>query len=142
MKIQTVVRNQAVKLHYGHHQRQVVQTRWIYSTDDQFAITVRFRVPGDWVEWRFARDLLAEGIVGEAGIGDVRVRFTEDDELLLELCSPNGVAVFDLDVKAANQFLEATCDLVPLDEETEDLSVLDELLSPSAPGPDSAPPAP
>jgi hypothetical protein len=155
--VQTIVSNQAVQLLYGHNQCQLVQTRWSYRTDDQHAITVHFRVPDGWVRWRFARDLLVDGMLAHdllvngllvddllvaAGLADVRIRPAQDDTLLLELCSPNGVAVFALDARAARKFLDATYDLVPLDEETEDLSVLEQLLEPARPGSDSGPPAP
>src|SRR5690348_4994040 len=45
-----------------------------YSGDDPYAIRIAFHVGLDEpVEWIFARDLLAEGVNGRAGLGDVQV---------------------------------------------------------------------
>jgi Streptomyces sporulation and cell division protein, SsgA len=62
-----------------------------YSADDPYAIRMSFHVGTDEpVEWIFARDLLAVGLEGPAGEGDVQVWPTEDHgrELLNIALSP------------------------------------------------------
>ena len=45
-----------------------------YSREDPYAIRIAFHVGLDQpVEWIFARDLLARGIEGREGLGDVQV---------------------------------------------------------------------
>jgi hypothetical protein len=51
-----------------------------YDTRDPYAVVAAFRTGrAGWVEWVFARDLLADGLIAEAGNGDVRIRPAVDD---------------------------------------------------------------
>lgn len=127
---------QAVEVHDGEDRRVVVPTCWRFAADDPYAVTLSFRTRCGYVDWTFARSLLAEGFTAAAGEGDVRLAPLPENELLLllEIESPSGRATFDLDRTAARRFLDATTALVPLGEEHlwVDLDAPDALL-PSAP---------
>lgn len=100
-----------------------VRSRWTYNAAEPFTIAVSFQSEDDvWVEWVFARDLLVNGLVGSAGIGDVRLRPKRTHgrtALQLEIESPEGHALLELDRESAQRFLEATIRLVPLGEESD-----------------------
>jgi hypothetical protein len=86
------------------------------------------------VEWIFARELLAAGLEGPAGEGDVQVWPTEEhglEVLNLALSSPFGEAHFEAPRSATSAFLGQTYDMIPAGQESEFLDVdteLDELL--------------
>ena len=104
-----------------------VLSRLSYHAEEPFAVTVAFRTErGRWIEWTFARDLLVTGMTEPSGLGDVRIRpdLSEDDELLtLEIESPDGYASFELEREDVRTFLDASCELVPLGEESEHFDV-------------------
>ncbi|MGW3473013.1 SsgA family sporulation/cell division regulator, partial [Saccharopolyspora sp. NPDC000995] len=65
------------------------------------------------------RDLLADGLVAEAGEGDVRIRPRLDSSglVMIELSSPSGQATFEVDADQLVEFLNDTYDAVaPGDE--------------------------
>src|SRR5580700_6046361 len=125
-----------------------------YSREDPYAIRIAFHVGLDEpVEWIFARDLLARGIEGREGLGDVQVwpsAGTEGGEpgsvLNLELSSPFGQAHFEAPVKDVADFLRKTYQIVVAGEESDHVNVEAELtdllrqasyhqeISPSRPG--------
>jgi hypothetical protein len=86
------------------------------------------------VEWIFARNLLAVGLEGPAGEGDVQVWPSDDrgDEVLnIALSSPFGEAHFEAPRSATAEFLNRTYDIISAGREADfiDLdSELDELL--------------
>jgi hypothetical protein len=104
-----------------HEAAAPVVTRWSYYSDDPFAVTIEIQSRGNrFVDWVLARDLLVEGLEAAAGIGDVRVRpanMGEWDVTLIEICSPDGRAVLEVDRELLRQFVQATIDLVPLGAE-------------------------
>ena len=76
-----------------------------YRAEDPYAIRMAFHVGMDEpVEWIFARDLLAGGMTGPAGDGDVRVwpadTPTGQRVLNLSLSSPFGQAHFEAPLTA------------------------------------------
>jgi hypothetical protein len=101
-----------------HEAAAPVVTRWSYCTDDPYAVTIEIQTRGDrWVDWVLARQLLVDGLSEPAGIGDVRVRpatMGEWDVTLVEICSPDGHALLEVDRDLLSQFVQATIDLVPL----------------------------
>jgi hypothetical protein len=106
-----------------------------YSADDPYAIRMAFHVGADEpVEWIFARELLAIGLEGPAGEGDVQVWPSEEHglELLnLALSSPFGEAHFEAPRGVTADFLSRTYDMIAAGRESEFLDVdseLDELL--------------
>ncbi len=106
-----------------------------YSAEDPYAIRMAFHVGMDEpVEWIFARNLLAVGLEGPAGEGDVQVWPGEDhgEEVLnIALSSPFGEAHFEAPRSATAEFLRRTYEVISAGREGNfiDLdSELDELL--------------
>jgi Streptomyces sporulation and cell division protein, SsgA len=98
-----------------------------YSREDPYAVRVAFQASeGEPVQWYFARDLLAAGIQGRAGLGDVRVwpsagstASAPGSVLTIELTSPSGRARLEASVKQIRDFLRRTYQLVPPGAESE-----------------------
>ena len=85
-----------------------------YDTRDPYAVVAAFRTgKAGWVEWVFARDLLADGLIAAAGEGDVRIRPSTDDPevVVVELSSPSGHAVFEASAQEFADFLDRTYDV-------------------------------
>lgn len=85
----------AVRTPDGH---EAMPAELRYDVADPYAVTVVFRVcPGRSMEWVFGRDLLAEGLAGAAGDGDVRIRREAGNPsvVIFELDSPFGHATMD-----------------------------------------------
>ena len=106
-----------------------------YSAEDPYAIRMAFHVGMDEpVEWIFARNLLAVGLEGPAGEGDVQVWPGADHGeavLNLALSSPFGEAHFEAPRSATAEFLRRTYEVISAGREGDfiDLdSELDELL--------------
>ena len=101
-----------------HQSAAPVVTRWTYSMDDPFAVTLVIQTRGDQcVDWVLARNLLVAGLTGPAGIGDVRVRpaqTAEWDVVLIEIRSPDGRAMLEVDRDLLQQFVDATIEVIPL----------------------------
>ncbi|KAA2264648.1 SsgA family sporulation/cell division regulator [Solihabitans fulvus] len=96
-----------------------IDARLRYDTEDPYAMGVRFHTGQGVVEWMFARELLADGLIAAAGEGDIRVRpSTEDPELVLvELVTPGGHAVLTASAEDLADFLDRSYDLVPPGDE-------------------------
>jgi hypothetical protein len=97
-----------------------VQVELRYDTNDPYAVVAAFRTGrAGWVEWVFARDLLADGLIAEAGDGDVRIHPNSEDPevVVVELSSPSGHATFEASAQELADFLDSTYDVVlPGDE--------------------------
>lgn len=107
-----------------------VQVELRFDTRDPFAVVTAFRTGrAGWVEWVFARDLLADGLLGDAGEGDVRIHPANDDPevVVLELTSPSGHAVFEASAQRLAEFLDTTYDVVLPGQETTWMDVDDAL---------------
>ncbi|WP_086826512.1 SsgA family sporulation/cell division regulator [Allokutzneria sp. NRRL B-24872] len=92
-----------------------VEVEFSYSTRDPYAIQVLFNPYGDQsVQWILARDLLADGLLAEAGEGDVRIWPVMDelDVVVLEFTTPAGQARFGADPEDLVDFLNETYELV------------------------------
>ncbi|MEV4945343.1 SsgA family sporulation/cell division regulator [Streptomyces sp. NPDC053755] len=92
-----------------------------YDREDPYAVSMAFPPPatleGVEVSWAFARELLAEGVDGPAGIGDVRVRPYGYDRTVVEFHAPEGVAVVHIRTSELRRFLERAQRLVPAGRE-------------------------
>ncbi|MFG3661715.1 SsgA family sporulation/cell division regulator [Streptomyces sp. NPDC047706] len=88
-----------------------------YDLTDPFAIRMTFpaqaTLEGEEVCWTFSRELLAAGMHGPVGHGDVRVRPYGYDRTVLEFHAPEGAAVVHVRSGELRQFLQATRTLVP-----------------------------
>jgi Streptomyces sporulation and cell division protein, SsgA len=103
-----------------------------YDADDPYAVHLAFppTETAQGVEWMFARQLLADGLVALTGDGDVRIWPSPEDPdgpSYIELCSPSGRAVFAAPHDALVTFLRRTVDLVPPGCESERYDVDAEL---------------
>lgn len=96
-----------------------IEARLHYDVTDPYAVAVVFQTRSGPVEWIFARELLADGLIAAAGEGDIQVRPSADDEaaVLIELRAPTGGAVLDAPAEELADFLDATYDLVLPGEE-------------------------
>jgi hypothetical protein len=111
-----------------------VRSRWSYRVGEPFTVTAAFQTDQDrWVEWVFSRELLVTGLTESAGVGDVRFRPMAErglNMLVVEIESPEGYALLELDLDSVAGFLGATDELVPLGAEGEHFDVdalIDEL---------------
>jgi hypothetical protein len=86
-----------------------------YDADDPLAVRAAFRTGGKPVCWLLGRDLLAAGLNGRAGHGDVQVRPLPGRarRLLVSLSSPDGVALLRVDAAELAGFLDDTFRVVP-----------------------------
>ncbi|MFJ5260237.1 SsgA family sporulation/cell division regulator [Streptomyces sp. NPDC088387] len=92
-----------------------------YDRSEPFAVRMTFpaqaTLEGVEVCWTFSRELLAAGLEGPEGQGDVRVRPYGYDRTVLEFHAPEGTAVVHIHSADVRSFLEATGDLVSEDRE-------------------------
>lgn len=104
-----------VRLRCSEQETVAVLTRWAYSSQLPYGITVAFGVgKKGWIEWTFARDLLRAGLKEQVGTGDVRVEPMpgNPDIVALKLTSPSGEAEFEVDGADVRRILHATDHLV------------------------------
>ena len=115
-----------------HGQPAPVVTRWTYSADDPFAVTLGVRTRSDrFVEWLVARDLVIESLYTATGIGDIRMSPQEVqgyDIVEIEIRSPDGRAVLEVDRELLVQFVDAAVALVPVGEESARMDLDAEIL--------------
>jgi hypothetical protein len=115
-----------------------VRVELSYSSRDPYAVQASFRTgQSSPVDWVFARDLLADGLVDSAGTGDVRVQpmSTDPTRIELELTSPSGHALFTTSSQSLSDFLDRTYEAVPPTSEYSWLdfdAALDQLLAPNS----------
>lgn len=104
-----------------HQAAAPVVTRWTYHAADPFAVTMAIQTRSErWVEWLLGRDLLVAGLRGPVGLGDVRLRperTAEWDIVLIEITSPDGHAVLEVDRDLLERFVIATLEAVPIGAE-------------------------
>ena len=105
-----------------HGQPAPVVTRWTYTADDPFAVTLGVRTRGDrFVEWLLARDLVIDSLRGPAGHGDVRMspqRVQDYDIVEIEIRSSDGRAILEVDRDQLQEFLDSATALVPVGAES------------------------
>jgi hypothetical protein len=96
-----------------------VEAELQYNPEDPYAVAVLFHTGQGKVEWMFARDLLADGLLTPSGEGDIMVRPASDDpeRVLLELNAPTGFAILSADAEHIAEFLDLTYDVVQPGEE-------------------------
>ena len=116
-----------------------------YSCADPYAIRMAFKVGTDEpVEWILARDLLAAGLKGSEGLGDVRAwpsavscdpdaaavggSAAGQQILNIAMSSPYGQAQFEVSAKVIEEFLQRTYQLVATGQESSYLNFDAELI--------------
>lgn len=98
-----------------------------YRADDPYAVEAVFAHENMDVSWTFARDLLTDGMRGQAGDGDVRVwpststststSTSDGARIFIELSPPAGTALVSLPRSYVQDFLNQTTDIVPIGTE-------------------------
>ena len=97
-----------------------------YGIDDPYAVRAQFHGEGSDVEWVFARDLLAAGLDGMSGEGDVKVwpaPAMRPGIVLISLSSPDGRAVLEADSHDVRAFLDLSEQIVPMGAESDHLDL-------------------
>jgi hypothetical protein len=84
-----------------------------YDSRNPYAVSITFSGPHRTVEWTFARDLLADGMLAPSGVGDVHVRPGVGTDLVLDLYSPAGAATLCAHIADIAEFVITTYELVP-----------------------------
>ncbi|MFI1971206.1 regulator [Streptomyces cinnamoneus] len=106
---------------------RTVPARLRYDRRDPFAVRIAFppaaSLDGADVEWAFARDLLARGLLRSAGGGDVRVWPCGPHRTVLEFHALEGVAMVQTDTAELRAFLARTYTSVPAGGESGHLDV-------------------
>jgi hypothetical protein len=127
----TVSAELRLQVHTPEQTIQPLVTHFFYSRQDPYAIRITFRLGLDQpVEWIFARDLLATGIEGLEGLGDVMIwpsAGSAGSVLNIVLSCSNAQAHFEAPVGEISDFLGLTYQIVPAGEESEHLDVEAEL---------------
>jgi hypothetical protein len=113
-----------------------------YSGSDPYAIRMAFHVgTEDPVEWIFARDLLADGLMTPEGDGDVLIWPSSPvigpdgqtdgplSVLNIKLSSPFGEAHFEAPAQAIANFLDRTFRIVQMGKESQVIDIDAELSS-------------
>ncbi|KJK46528.1 hypothetical protein UK23_23305 [Lentzea aerocolonigenes] len=95
-----------------------------YRSDDPHAVTMRFQTRDQESTWVCGRELLSDGLLSPAGIGDVRLRPDHGDVLVLELFTEDSHAVFHLSADELGRFLDSTYAVVPAGREALDFELL------------------
>jgi hypothetical protein len=111
-----------------------------YSGSDPYAIRMAFHVGTEEpVEWIFARDLLADGLMTPEGDGDVQIWPSSPvvdadggvqgplSVLNVKLSSPFGEAHFEAPAEAIANFLDKTYRIVRMGKESEVIDIDAEL---------------
>ncbi|MER5537658.1 SsgA family sporulation/cell division regulator [Streptomyces mirabilis] len=88
-----------------------------YEPTDPYVVrAVFFTDTDEQAEWVLGRELLADGLTGSAGCGDIRVWSAVghgDEAMYIVLGSPAGTALLEVPVQDIRTFLENTEALVP-----------------------------
>lgn len=92
-----------------------------YDPADPLAVRVTFAaevsLDGNPTAWTFARDLLAAGLRAPSGNGDVHIWPCGRAQTVVELHSPDGLALVQFDTSALRRFLLRSYALVPIGHE-------------------------
>lgn len=105
-----------------------------YSSQDPYAVKLSLDTgTGEPVKWILDRDLLAAGLHGRAGIGEVRAwpsaAFSGGTKILtIVLGPPDGCARFEVGAAGIEAFLARTFELVPAGQEADCLDLEAELV--------------
>ncbi|MFG2948466.1 SsgA family sporulation/cell division regulator [Streptomyces adustus] len=94
-----------------------------YEPSDPYVVRAAFIVldSDEAVEWIIGRDLLADGLKGPVGEGDIRVWPVGDGDpcdVYILLCPPAGTALLQVPAREVEAFLREAEKLVPRGAET------------------------
>ncbi|MHA6765223.1 SsgA family sporulation/cell division regulator [Streptacidiphilus sp. PAMC 29251] len=92
-----------------------------YNSRHPLQITAAFEaamaVDGRPAQWIIGRDLIADGLLAPAGLGDIRIH-PDGESTAFELHAGPDYALVTVATDDLTQFLDATCALVPLGSES------------------------
>lgn len=116
--LKTVIRGLPGQLVVSHEMSLSMSMRLQYEPSDPYAVRAAFAVVGsdETVEWIIGRDLLADGLEGPAGEGDIRVWPAEErdvSDLYILLSPPDGTALLKAPAREIKTFLQETEAVVP-----------------------------
>ncbi|MFE2688401.1 SsgA family sporulation/cell division regulator [Streptomyces mirabilis] len=116
--LKTAIRGLPGQLVVSHEMSLSMSMRLRYEPSDPYAVRATFAVVGsdETVEWIIGRDLLADGLEGPAGEGDIRVWPAEEpdvSDLYLLLNPPDGTALLKAPAREIKTFLQETEAVVP-----------------------------
>lgn len=116
--LKTVIRGLSVELVVSQEMSLSMTMSLRYEPSDPYALRVAFTVVGsdDTVDWIIGRDLLADGLKGPAGEGDIRVWPADEDDLgdvYILLSPPAGTALLKAPAQEIKTFLQETEAVVP-----------------------------
>lgn len=126
MTSRTVTRYTCMDLLRPGHEPLPVRTHLVWRTTDPYAVQLGFHTRTATttnVVWTLSRELLAQGLTGEAGLGDVRLRPAPDATVLLQLRPPTGQTCLRIDTWVLEEFLTATYRHIPLGHESLGMSL-------------------
>ena len=116
----------------GESHNELFEGELVFDPADPYAVVMSLEAKCGTVVWTFARDLLAKGLYEPCGNGDVQVwpclSGCGDAVVIIELSSPDGVALLQAPSRAVHDFVARTHELVPEGEESAHLE-LDALIS-------------
>ncbi|MER5601954.1 SsgA family sporulation/cell division regulator [Streptomyces sp. NPDC002265] len=115
--VKTVIRRVAIQLVVARTYALPMRMSLRYEPTDPYVVRAAFSTDTDELaEWVLGRDLLADGLTGTAGSGDIRVWPTAgrgDQAMYIVLRSPADTALLEVPVQDVMAFLEDTQALVP-----------------------------
>lgn len=104
-----------------------------FNPADPFAVSILFKSEPTPVRWTFARDLLLNGFYEPTGDGDVHVwpclAANGTAVVVLELCSPSGEVLIQVESRDLNAFNQRMLSLVPTGAESNLLDLDAELVA-------------
>lgn len=116
----------------GDAHGELLEGELVFDPADPYAVAMHLEARAGTVVWTFARELLAGGLHAPAGDGDVRVwpclSNTGNAGVVIELCSPDGMAMLQAPSKLISEFLAGAEKAVPSGDESSHLH-LDSLIS-------------
>lgn len=102
----------------GRNEGLEMRVQLVYAPLDPYALHLSFKIGLGWVRWVFARELLADGMIFEAGQGDVRI-IPDEDTIDVVLDSPSGTARLAFSRADFERALDVIEGLVPTGTEHE-----------------------
>ena len=117
----------AVPFISGECQSGLLEGELIFDLTDPYAVAMHLKARSGTVVWTFARELLSEGLFEPSGNGDVQVwpclSNTGEAVVIVELSSPDGLALLQAPSRLVHDFLVRTYEVVPEGEESGHLAM-------------------
>ncbi|MFG2440974.1 SsgA family sporulation/cell division regulator [Streptomyces sp. NPDC048508] len=93
-----------------------------YKESDPFAVSIDFIFDGTVTSWKFARELIKEGLRQPSGQGDITIWTAANDaksySIYFRLHSTEGVTIMEGDFHSISQWLEQSYMIIPCGAES------------------------